>query len=107
MSNEPNQNRLFALMVMLLFWLGAWGYSFVFLATVDPTGDGFTRGLNRVSGFLGWQGVAGLFAFASWGIGRSFPKPSGIRNVSAIPLWLAVVLILVLIGMSVWGRLQA
>lgn len=90
-------------MLTLALWLVAWGYSVVFVISADPTGDGFTRGLNRISGFLGWQGVAGMLAFAVWGVGLGFPKSSGIRRISAVPLGMALALILLIIGVVVWG----
>ena len=91
-------------MVMIALWLAASAYSVAFLINVEPTGDGFTRGLNRVSGFLGWQGVAGMLAFAVWGVGLGFPKGSGIRRISAVPLGMALALILLLIGLVIWAR---
>ena len=91
-------------MALLALWCAAWAYSIVFLINVEPIGDGFTRGLNRVSGCLGWQGVAGMLAFAVWGVGLGFPKRSGIRRISAVPLGMALALILLLIGFVVWAR---
>ena len=91
-------------MVLLALWCAAWVYSVVFLMNTDPTGDGFTRGVNRITGFLGWQGVAGMLAFAVWGVGLGFPKGSGIRRTSAVPLGTALALILLIVGMVVWAR---
>lgn len=104
MSQEKDQIRLFLLMAMLALWLVAWGYSLVFLALTQPTGDGFTRGMNRITGFLGWQGVAGMLAIAVWGVGRGFPKGSGVRKVSIFPLGMVLVLLLAIAGLVLWGR---
>jgi hypothetical protein len=95
---------MFLLMVMFALWLAASAYSVVFLISIEPSGDGFTRGMNRVSGFLGWQGVAGMLAFAVWGVGLGFPNGSGIRRTSAVPLGMALALILLLIGLVIWAR---
>ncbi|MCT8161534.1 hypothetical protein [Pseudoruegeria sp. SHC-113] len=35
-----------------------------------PTGDGFTRGMNRISWFLGGQFAAGVVAIFCWQAGR-------------------------------------
>lgn len=103
-GDENSQSRMFLLMVMFALWLGASAYSVVFLIDTDPAGDGFTRGLNRITGFLGWQGVAGMLAFAVWGVGLGFPKGSGIRRTSAVPLGIALALILLIIGIVIWAR---
>ncbi len=87
------------LMVLLALWVAAWGYSIFFL-TLSPDKDG---GITRSVGFLGWQGVAGILAFGCWGIGWSFPKGSGIRRVSAVPLVMALALLVVGLGMAMFG----
>ncbi|MGB5560523.1 MAG: hypothetical protein WBN04_21215 [Paracoccaceae bacterium] len=105
MSDNPQDGKALALMVLLALWAAAWGYSLVPLFQ-DPTGDGFTRGLNRLRGFLGWQGIAGMIALALWGIGRGFPRRSGIRRISGVPLGMAFALLLVLVGLVLWGRMS-
>ena len=39
-------------------WLVLFLASFVVLQVTPPTGDGFTRGLNRIASFMTWQGAA-------------------------------------------------
>jgi len=102
MAQNRQETRALLLMVLMALWLAAYGYSVYYGLRTDPTGDGFTRGLNRVTGFLGWQGVAGILAFACFGVGRSFPKGSDIRRISAVPLGMAVALILGLTAWSIW-----
>ncbi|MBV1868279.1 MAG: hypothetical protein KUG69_10300 [Marinosulfonomonas sp.] len=103
MEEQKSQATLLLLMAMLAFWAAAWGYSFVFVFLAEAQGDGFTRGLNRITGFLGWQGVAGMFAFACWGIGRGFPTNSGIRRTSALPLGLVLALVVVVLARISWS----
>jgi len=104
MDDEHNQTRLFLLVAVWALWLGAVIYSVVFLLTEPATGDGFTRGMNRITGFLGWQGVAGTLAVGVWGVGRGFAKGSGARRISAVPLWLALALVLSIVALVVWLR---
>ncbi len=92
------------LAVLMAFWLLAFGYSFVVYVTTEPSGDGFTRGLNRVTAFLAWQAIAGLLALPVVAIGRSWPKGSGVRFWSAVPFLCAVLLCLVIVGFFVWAR---
>lgn len=103
MPDNKQETRTLLLMVLLALWVAVYGYSIIFMLTTPVEGSGFTRGMNRISGFLGWQGVAGILAFGCWGIGWSFPKGSGVRRVSAVPLWMAVALILVGVGMVMFS----
>lgn len=42
----------------VLVWGALFVYSFFSTSGVEPTGDGFTRGLNRVTLFLQWHSAA-------------------------------------------------
>ena len=102
--SENNQDvRILLLMVLLAAWAVVYGYSIYFLLTVSPQGDGVTRGLNRISGFLGWQGLAGIIAFACWGIGWAFARSSSIRRISAVPMAMALALLMVMVGMVLFS----
>ena len=95
--------RTMVLMVLITLWLAAWGASLYFLLLVPPSAQVQIPGVGRLSGFFGWQGVASMFAFGAWGVGWSYEKGSGIRRVAAVPLLLAVALVLVLLGMWLFG----
>ncbi|HBS48712.1 MAG TPA: hypothetical protein DEA05_00795 [Rhodobacteraceae bacterium] len=92
--------------VLLALWgvtcLASLGYLFL----VEPTGDGFTRGLNRITGFLGWQIVAGVLAVLTWWAGRGLPKRGALRWLSRLPgLW-ALLLVAAIAGLILWARLS-
>ncbi len=87
------------LMGLLAVWMAAYGYSLSWLFSPDPA----ATGLARFSGFFSWQAVAGTVAFACWGVGWSFPKDSGIRRVSRMPMGLALALLLVLAGLALFA----
>jgi hypothetical protein len=91
------------LMGLLTLWAVTWGMSFYAFATTAPTGDGFVRGLNRTTAFLGWQMAAALPAFGAWAVGRDWPKGSGVRHVSRVPLQLALGLFAVIGGLILWA----
>ena len=76
------------LLVVLTAWGIAWAFS---IPAFNPEG--------QVGGrvFAGWQGIAGMFAVAAYGMGRRWPPGAGTRRVAAVPL---VVTILVGIGMA-------
>lgn len=106
MAERIRQNRLFLLIALLAIWLLAFGYSIVFFIAVEPQGQNAGYGLTRWQGFLGWQGIAGTVSIAIWGVGRSFRHNPGIRHVSAVPLGMALALIL-LICVVLLGRTPA
>ncbi len=87
-----------------LFWglFGLWAVAYlgsiVVVQVTEPTGDGFTRGLNRITAFLGWQIFAAVLAVIVWIAGNSLPKGSQLRLVSRIPAILAAVLMMVVAG---------
>lgn len=103
--SEPKQNTallagILALWVLVFGWsvIGSWG--------MELTGDGFTRGLNRVTHFLGFQAIAACLALAAFGVGRAWPKGSGARAVSRMPLWCATILLVAIGAYIGWTMLQ-
>lgn len=100
----PDAKRL-VLLGLLTLWAVAWGLSFYAFATTEPAGDGFLRGANRMSAFLGWQMAAALPAFGAWAVGRDWPKGNGVRQVSRVPLQLALGLAAVFGGLILWAVL--
>ncbi len=96
--------RRFWLMVAGAGWLLAWAASVAVFWALEPTGDGFARGLNRVMAFLGWQAIAAMLAPVVWGIGRAWPKGSAVRRLSRVPMGLAVLLGIALGAVVLWAR---
>lgn len=73
-------------------WLAAWAGSFFAFQITDPTGDGFTRGLNRLMAFLGWQLAAGFLGGLLWIVGREVPQTALGRWLLRAPALLALLL---------------
>ncbi len=92
------------LMILLALWLMTFAGSFAAWWLTPTTGDGFVRGMNRVTTFLGWQGIAGMLALGIWGMGRGFPAASPARRLSRWPLGLAGLLVAGLAGLVLWAR---
>ena len=90
--------------LLLALWAMAFGYAFYHFATAVPTGDSFLRGMNRVLGYLGWQGVAGMIALAVFALGRDWPKGSPVRKITFVPLFLAILHVWAIIGVIAWAR---
>jgi hypothetical protein len=100
-----SDGRRLILMACLALWALMWGWSVVVLVTGEPTGEGFVRGMNRATSFLGWQMAAALPAFAAWVLGRDWPLDSGVRQWSRVPIQLALGLAAVLGGLTLWAAL--
>ena len=78
--------------IVLALWAGVVLMSVLALAEA-PTGDGFTRGLNRVTGFLGWQFLAAILAAVAWASSRPLQTRSALRWLARAPGWVALVLV--------------
>lgn len=77
-----NRNLLWA---GLALWVLVFAGSFVVPWLTPATGDGFTRGLNRISGFFGWQLAAGVVALVVWVLGSRLERKTAARRVSRLP----------------------
>ena len=84
-------------------WLALFIAGFVAFQLTEPTGDSFTRGMNRMGAFLGYQATAALVALVSWAVLGSLPEPlNGWRRAVAMTppvvsgaLFLALILLFV------------
>jgi len=90
--------KLNAIMVLLALWMGAWGIS-VWAILLRRSGE---IGLSNLQLALGWQAVAGLLAFAIWGIGLGLRRGHGVRRLSLAPL--AIALVVGALVAIVWGQ---
>jgi hypothetical protein len=90
--NTPE--RHIALKLLLLIWVVMMGISVLGFALIEPTGDGFTRGMNRVISFLSWQ-VAGLvLALVCLFLRASVNRGRPLRWIALVPALVAGVQIL-------------
>jgi hypothetical protein len=92
-------DRHLALQILLLIWLAIMGLSVLGFALIEPVGDGFTRGMNRVMTFLGWQ-VAGLVIallclFQRARVARGRP----LRWIALVPALVAGVQVLAIVAL--------
>ncbi|MEO0467224.1 MAG: hypothetical protein AAF216_11840 [Pseudomonadota bacterium] len=91
--------------VVLAIWLVLFGASFAVFALVEPSGDGFTRGANRVMGFLLLQMGAGFVGTAIWMMRKVFAAGTWQRWLARLPAGLFSLLLLSLVLIVVWARL--
>jgi len=95
-----------AVILLLALWAMAFALSFILFAITEPSGDGFTRGINRVSLFLGWQAIAGLLAVAAFGVSRPLNGAAGMRRAASVPLAVSGavgIAFVAVVGWGIWG----
>jgi hypothetical protein len=95
-------SRIFALMALLAFWILTFGGAFVAYSVTPPEGDGFIRGWNRITTFLGWQGVAAMISLPIWVVGRAWPKGSAVRRLASGPIIVTLLELAAVIGVVIY-----
>ena len=105
-----NRTSILILLVLWALTMGLAGWALF----QDPTGDGFTRGLNRVMGFLSWQLAGAVLALGLWIGARGLSKGDTLRWLGRVPGWwslglVAIVMIWIAIGVigSQMGQMSA
>lgn len=100
----PSDGQRLLLTALFAAWVFAFGFAFFTFATTDPTGESFTRGMNRITSYLGWQGVAGMISIALISVGRGWPRGTAVRRMSGVPLALAILHVVAIFGIILWAR---
>lgn len=94
--------------VCLIAWAACVFLGFNAYMTLEADGSGFTRGWNRVSAFLQWQGYGLIAAVAAAISGRTGGATGVQRFASRIPLWLSggffLLLALLFVGAIIYSR---
>lgn len=91
--------------ILLALWATAVAVSVWYLVWSTPTGDGLTRGLNRLAGFLGWQMGAAVIAAVAWWAGSAVPRGSPLRLLARLPGMLAAALAVAILALMLWANL--
>lgn len=89
--------RIFVIVVFLV-WAACALYGVYAFQTTEGTGSGFTRGINRLAAFLGWQAGALAAALAAWLAARGLAKGDPLRWAGLGPLLLSGGFFALLIG---------
>ena len=88
--------------VILIAWVVVFILAFVAPRFIAATGDGFTRGLNRVGAFLMWQ--LGAFCLSIFLVVIAWSKmqsSKGLKWAFSIPLMIHLLLVVFVIGVIV------
>jgi len=91
-------NKQIITKLLFVIWLGLFAASFIMFAITPATDFGFSRGLNRITVFFGWQIAATIAGLVLWLMGRNFSAGSLWRWLCRIP---AIATALLLIGVFI------
>lgn len=79
-------NGRMSLRVLVIVWMLCWAGSFLVFWLVQPTGDGFIAGMNRVTWAVLLQLIAVAIAVICLAVSRAMPIDSRWRNWGWWPL---------------------
>ncbi len=101
----PGDGVRLLLTVLLAGWVLSYGYSMFELSGFLDKAMELQVNLadQPVLRFLGWQAIAGLFAIAIYGVSRLWPRGAAARQLSNLPLLLAVLLVAAISGVVLLG----
>jgi hypothetical protein len=90
--------------ILLAAWAVALGLSV--LPTLEPpTGDGFTRGLNRITGFFQFQALALLIGLVILAL-RGRAEGAWLRRLMLVPVLVAAALALAIAGVFLYAAVM-
>ena len=92
----PGDGVRLLLTVLFAGWFSAFIFAFAAHGLTLNASDG-----ERIA-FLGWQGVAGLFAIAVFGVSRQWPKDAAVRRLGTVPILLAALLTVGITAFWLW-----
>ena len=87
--------------ILLAVWTVAFAWSLAAAALTPAEGDGFTRGLNRLIAFFGWQVVAGAAGGMAFILARKLPRAYRSRRWSPAPVAAGLTLVIGLLVLAV------
>ncbi len=93
------------LWVLFALWAAIYGWSLWVYFFTPVTGDGFTRGLNRVTGAMAWQAMAAVFGAVIWLMGRGLDSGSPARWVTRIPAFLALMPVVAIVAVIAYAQI--
>ena len=92
--------------VFFALWALIYINSIIILVDFGADARTLERGLDRLTGFVGWQIGAGIVAIIVWWSGRFFEKNAVARWIFRVPALLSLALVVLVAGLVVWGSFQ-
>lgn len=97
--------RLSGIFILCGVWAALYAASFLVPYHTGPTGDGFTRGLNRLTMFFQYQVAAGAVAVVVWWMGSKLTIRWQ-RWLTRMPALLALTLFVLTVGVIVFANMN-
>ncbi|MEM9756313.1 MAG: hypothetical protein AAF914_09975 [Pseudomonadota bacterium] len=90
--------------ILMAVWLVGMVMPDVVLLTADATGEGPSRGANRIAGCLGWQLAGAFVGFLCFVGARAQPEGDLVRRLGLIPpLWAVIRALMIAACLAVAG----
>ena len=107
-SPAPSRSVHVAIVALAALWLALFVLGVVLARATEPTGDGFTRGLNRVGVLFQWKGLSFLAGLAAAVVTRSARERlgRGLRRLGYAPLAIDFALLALLVLLYGFAILQ-
>ena len=85
-------------------WLALFVTSFVVFNSMTPSGDGFTRGMDRAGALLAWQAGAMVAAMAAmvFTLRQKVPRGFGVSFAGLAPMLVMVLELIVTVALMAW-----
>ncbi len=104
--HDPAMSLTRWIWLLMAVWAVLFAASFAMAFLTGPSGDGFTRGLNRIEIFAQLQFGAGAVGGLIWLIGRRLTRGSALRWISRIPVLMVALLIAVIGGIIAYAQIS-
>lgn len=92
-----------------VLWLLCFSMAFLHTYMTDPTGDGFTKGMNRVAIFFGWQLAAVITAIVAVVVSRGLSKleSATLRRIGIVPVSVMGLGVMIIAGYITYNLFRA
>lgn len=91
------------LWLLLALWAIAFFGAFAVYGLTEPSGSGFTRGMNRAGGFLTWQAAAVGLAIVLWWRARRSALPNAVAWLMRLPVFIAMLMAAAIVALVIFG----
>jgi hypothetical protein len=95
------------LVAALIVWMVFFALSIIMAVSTEPTGDGFTRGMNRAMVFVKWQAAAFIVSLISFFMarGKTTDLSQILRFIGKTPLYAHGLILVLVVGALLYAIL--
>jgi ABC-type sugar transport system permease subunit len=106
-TSAPKKESQVILFAAIVVWASLFAFSIIAGVSEEPTGDGFTRGMNRTAVFVKWQAAAFVVSLMSFFMTRKKQDDlsATLRFVGKAPLYAHGAVLVFVVGAVVYAVL--